>query len=83
MGIDFFNWSKRTKPGQIPPVFPNRWVKSCMAMNAIAKTIDWVVEGVAVLALKSENLTEFKKFPKSFERKLILGATFLEASGTL
>ena len=70
-GIDFSSWSKYTAFGQIPTVFPNTWVKSCMAINITARSLDWVVEGTPVLSMKSE----FKNFPKSLERKLILGAT--------
>ena len=69
--IDFSSWTKYTAFGQIPTVFPNTWVKSCMAINTTAGSLDWVVEGTPVLSMKSE----FKNFPKSLERKLILGAT--------
>ena len=46
-----------------------------MAINTKAGSLDWVIEGTVVLAVKSENWTEFKKFPKNLGRKLILGAT--------
>ena len=45
-----------------------------MAINAKAGTLDWVIEGTTVLALKSENWTEFKNFPDNLDHKLILGA---------
>ena len=31
--------------GEIPTVFPNRWVRSCLAIDSIAGMINWVVDG--------------------------------------
>ena len=45
-----------------------------MAVNTTSGSIDWVVVGATVLAMKSEDLIDSDRLPKSLEKKLILGA---------
>ena len=60
--------------GKIPPLFPNRWTRSCMAVNSTSGSIHWVVEGTLVLNTISEEVKSSKSRPKDFSRKLVWGA---------
>ena len=59
--------------GHIPTIFPNVWVRSCMAINTTSGKINWVVDG---------NLVENNTFPElkdskihiNLNGKIILGA---------
>ena len=54
--------------GKVPPLFPNQWVKSCMAVNTTTGHIRWVVEGSLVM---DEDFVEMKN---SKSKNIILGA---------
>merc|ERR1712218_293213 len=58
----------------IPPLFPNTWSRSCMAVNTTSGFIQWVVEGTLVLTTTSEEVKESKSKPKDLSKKLVLGA---------
>ena len=60
--------------GEIPPLFPNRWIKSCLAVNTTSGFITWVVEGVLVLNTTSDELSNSTSRPENLSRKLVLGA---------
>ena len=36
--------------GKIPPLFPNEWTRSCIAVNTTSGLLQWVVDGILVLA---------------------------------
>ena len=72
--IDFSTWSTDAIFNEIPPTFPNQWIRSCLAINSASGSIDWVVEGVLILSLTSEKLKDTLKIPKNLSGKLILGA---------
>ena len=76
LGMDFSTWSTEMVYDMIPPTFPNKWTKSCMAINSTSGSINWVVEGVLVMSMKSEKVKDSLKLPKDLTGKLILGATF-------
>ena len=59
---------------KIPPTFPNRWTRSCLAVNSTSGSITWVVEGVLVKSMESEKMKEPSKLPKNLSRMVILGA---------
>ena len=60
--------------GKIPPLFPNQWTRSCMAINTISGLIHWVVEGTLVMTTISEEVKNSKNRPKNLSNKLVLGA---------
>ena len=59
--------------GQIPTVFPNQWVRSCMAVNTVSGMIQWVVDGNLV-ENRTMDVLKDSKLPKDLNGKLILGA---------
>ena len=60
----------------IPPTFPYKWTRTCMAINSAAGSINWVVEGVLVMSMKSDKIKDSLKLPKDLTGKVILGAAF-------
>ena len=61
----------------IPPLFPNKWSRSCLTVNTTSGFIQWVVEGTLVLTTTSEEVKESKSKPKDLSKKLVLGARSL------
>ena len=59
--------------GKIPPIFPNKWTRSCMAINTKSGLIHWVVEGTLIMATISEEVKNSKNRPKDLSRKIVLG----------
>ena len=51
LGIDFSTWSTERLYNMIPPTFPYKWTRSCMAINSTSGSINWVVEGVLVMSM--------------------------------
>ena len=69
--------------GQNPPLFPNQWVRGCMAVNTTSGLIHWVVAGTLVLAKNFEELKNSEKSPpKDLSRRLVLGAKSYGGSWT-
>ena len=60
--------------GKIPPLFPNQWTKSCMAVNTSSGLIHWVVEGTLIMTTTSEEVKNSKNKPKDLSNKVVLGA---------
>ena len=60
--------------GKIPPLFPNQWTSSCMAVNTTSGLIQWVVEGTLVLTTISREVKNSKSRPKDLSKKLVIGA---------
>ena len=60
--------------GKIPPLFPNQWIRSCMAINTTSGLIHWVVESTLILTTTSEEVRSTKNGPKDLSKKLVLGA---------
>ena len=60
--------------GKIPPLFPNQWTKSCLALNITSGLIHWVVEGTLIMTTKSEEVKNSKNKPKDLSNKVVLGA---------
>ena len=58
----------------IPPLFPNKWMRSCLAVNTTSGSIQWVVQGTHVLTTISEEVKQSKSKPKDLSKKLVLGA---------
>ena len=62
--------------GKIPPVFPNQWTSSCIAVNTTSGLVHWVVEGTLVLSSKFMEVKNSKNSqPKDLSRNLVLGAS--------
>ena len=59
--------------GNIPTVFANQWVKSCMAIDTFSGMIQWVVDGNLV---QNKTVIAPKDFtiPNNLNGKIILGA---------
>ena len=58
--------------GKVPPLFPNQWTRSCMAVNTSSGLIQWVIEGTLVVASEFAEMTN----PSTdLSRKLVLGAS--------
>ena len=60
--------------GKIPPLFPNQWIKSCLALNISSGLIHWVVEGTLIMTTTSEEVKNSKNKPKDLSNKVVLGA---------
>ena len=52
--------------GKIPPIFPNKWTRSCMAINTKSGLIHWVVEGTLIMATISEEVKNSKPIRTKF-----------------
>ena len=74
LAIDFSTWSTEKIFNMIPPTFPNKWTRSCMAINSATGSIDWVVEGVLIMSKESKKVKDSLTLPKDLSGKLILGA---------
>ena len=72
--ILFSQGSSEMEKGKIPPLFPNQWTRSCMAINTTTGSIHWVVEGALIMATISEEVKNSKSRPKDLSKKLVLGA---------
>ena len=66
-------YTTRVASGQIPTIFPNQWVRSCMAIDTVSGMINWVIDGNLI-----ENNTipvlKGSKTHVNLNRKIILGA---------
>ena len=60
--------------GMIPPLFPNHWARSCMAVNTTSGLLRWVVEGILVQTTMSKEVENSKNPPKDLSKKIVLGA---------
>ena len=69
-GRDFF--TTRIASGQIPQVFPNQWVRSCLAIDTVSGMIQWVVDGKLIENNTIPALTA--AVPINLNGKIILGA---------
>ena len=72
--IYYLQGSSESTAGEIPSLFPNKWTRSCMAINTTSGLINWVIEGTHVLTTTSEEVKNQKKKPKNLSKKLVLGA---------
>ena len=73
--IGFHERNSPLLTGKVPPLFPNVWTKSCMAVNTTSGLIHWVVEGSLVLAEEFVEVKNSKSRPKDLSKKIILGAS--------
>ena len=71
--ISYFQGTSKSVTGEIPPLFPNQWIKSCLAINTTSGFITWVVEGVLILNTTSDELSNSKSRPKDLGKKIVLG----------
>ena len=63
--------------GKIPPLFPNQWIRSCLAVNTTSGLIQWVVEGTLILTTRSEEVKTSKSRPRDLSRKLFKFMNYL------
>ena len=75
-GLQIFYLQGSSEPAneKIPPLFPNKWTKSCMAVNTTSGLIHWVVEGALIMTTTSEEVRKSKSRPTDLSKKLLLGA---------
>ena len=74
LGIELSTWSTSAIYGRIPPTFPNKWTKGCVAINGTSGDLVFVVEGSSILTLNYQDLKDKAKLPKSLSGLIILGA---------
>ena len=60
--------------GRIPPLFPNQWTRSCMAVNTTSGLIHWVVEGTLVFAREFVDVKKPRSQVRDLSNRLILSA---------
>ena len=72
--ILYVRGSSKMVIGRVPPIFPDQWTRSCMAVNATSGSIQWVVGGNHVLSTTSEEVKSLKSKPKDLTKRVILGA---------
>ena len=70
-GNDF--WTTQKASGMIPTVFPNQWVRSCMAVNSTSGIVKWVVNGNLV-DNSTNDIFKDSKISAKLSHNLILGA---------
>ena len=61
--------------GKLPPLFPNQWTRSCVAVNTTSGLIHWVVDGTLVV---DEEFVEMKNpngRPRDLSKKIVLGGS--------
>ena len=59
----------------VPKVFPEQWVKSCVAFSVLSGSIKWVLDGNLILDITSETLKKAENLaPTNLTGKIILGA---------
>ena len=66
--------------GKVPSLFPNQWIRSCMAINTTSGLIHWVVEGSLILDGNFMEVKNSKNRPTDLSRKLVLGAQYYGGS---
>ena len=66
-------YTTKVASGQIPTVFPNQWLRSCMAVDSTSGMVQWVVDGILVENRTFDNL-RVSKIPTNLSGKIILGA---------
>ena len=59
--------------GKVPPLFPNQWTRSCMAVNTTSGLIHWVVEGTLVVDGTFVEVNNSNNRPRDLSKKLLLG----------
>ena len=58
------------------PVFPNEWVRSCLALNTFSGLVQWVARGEIVDNSTLAGIAESKDIPRDLTGKLILGVSY-------
>ena len=66
-------YTTKVASGQIPTVFPNQWLRSCMAVDSTSGMVQWVVDGILVENRTFDNL-RVSKIPTNLSGKIVLGA---------
>ena len=57
-------------------VFPDEWVKSCLALSMHTGSIKWVLDGILALNVTSDTLKKaVDNAPTDLTGKIIIGAT--------
>ena len=72
--IGFHERNSPLLTGKVPPLFPNVWTKSCIAVNTTSGLITWVIDGALVLANKFAEVKNPNHRPTNLSKKLLLGA---------
>ena len=78
--IEFHNHLLPMLTGQIPPLFPNQWTRSCIAVNTTSGLIHWVVEGTLVVSREFVEIKKLNSPPRDLSEKLVLGASLYGGS---
>ena len=59
----------------VPTIFPDQWVKSCLAISVEFGSIQWVLDGILVLDITSDTLKEAAdQAPTNLVGKIVFGA---------
>ena len=66
---------------KLPLVFPNQWVRSCMAINAETGFLQWVVDGVLVENATVDQLKDIENKPTDLSGRIVLGAWYDNHTG--
>ena len=74
--IYFLKGSSDSAVNKIPPLFPNQWTRSCVAINTTSGSIQWVVEGTLLMNTTSEEVKNSKNHPRNLGKKIILGSRY-------
>ena len=69
-------FTTRVASGQIPTIFPNQWVRSCMAIDTVSGMINWVVDG-KLIESNTNDILKNSTISKNLSGKIILGAVQL------
>ena len=66
-------FTTRAASGQIPTVFPNQWVRSCMAIDSESGFLQWVVDGTLVESNTIDRVRDTRNKPTNLTGKVVLG----------
>ena len=72
LGIGFRQRNAQMITGKIPPLFPNHWTRSCIAVNTTSGLINWVVEGTLVLSKEFVEVKISNSRPKDLSKRRVL-----------
>ena len=55
------------------PVFPHQWVRSCVALNTISGSVQWVVDGILIEDNTLTGIKDSRNMPTDLSGNIVLG----------
>ena len=64
-----------TVTGKVPPLFPNQWIRSCVAVNTTSGLIHWVVGGALVVDSEFTEVKNPRGGLRDLSKSIVLGGS--------